>query len=296
MSVIVRRSRRPRIGVLVSYGVLSGLALVFLVPFVLVLSVALQRESDVFVWPPHIIPPHPTLSNLPNAINAIGLVRAFINSTVVSVTSTVLTVLFSSSAGYAFARLRFKGRNLVFMVFMSTIMMPTQLIMVPLYIMLVHVPLVGDNDITGSGGHGLLNSYPGLILPIAVGVLYVFLFRQYFLSLPKEYGEQARIDGCSEFGIFWRIYLPLAKPVVATVAILAFLNAWNDLIWPLVSTSTQDMRTLQVAILAYRYDDVNSMYSLLMAGNLISFIVPVLLFAVFQRHLVSGIAAGGLKA
>lgn len=280
------------------YVPLLLVSVIMVVPLLLTVSISITPELEVFSWPPRLIPKTMQLDNYPEAVATIvNFPRAFFNSSTVSIAVTLTSVILSSMAGYAFARARFRGHHQLFMGMLATVMIPAQVLIIPLYVMFCRVPLVGGNDITGTGGHGLLNTYLGLILPRAVNVLYIFFFRQYFLGLPRELADAARMDGCSEFGVFWRIYLPLARPAIAAVGVLAFITSWNDLTWPLIMTSTTDMYTVQVSLLAYNSASGSGLreWSLLMAGNVLSCLPPFILFILFQRNIIRGMIFSGLK-
>lgn len=266
-----------------------------LIPGWLIVVMSVSSETQIVTPPPDFLPSPLSTAAYPAAVDVMHVGRAFFNSCVVAFSATAVNVVLSGLAGYAFARVPFPGRNILFLLFLVTLMIPIQLVMVPLYLMLSHVPFVGGNDGMGQGGAGLLNSYPALVFPVMVRAVDVFLFRQYFRSLPREYGEQAKVDGCTELGVFRRIYLPLAQPIVVTVALLSFIAVWNDLVWPLVTTSSTDMQTMQVALLGYRTTEHARLWSVLMAGNVMCFVLPVILYLLFQRYIVKGIGLGGLK-
>jgi multiple sugar transport system permease protein len=271
-------------------------AFVMLFPLLLMVSISFTPESEVFSWPPDLIPETPRPENYGEIVTVIDVFpRAVVNSIILSVATTITSIVFGAMAGYACARCHFRGHHQVFMLMLSTMMIPAQVLIIPLFVMFSRVPLIGGNDIAGMGGHGLLNTHLGMILPGAVSVVYIFFFRQYFMCLPSELADAARVDGCSEFGIFRRIYLPLARPAMGAVGILAFITSWNNLVWPLIMASTPKMYTLQVALFAYRWGTEYKLWSLLMAGNVLSCLPPFILFILFQRNIVSGMVFSGLK-
>jgi multiple sugar transport system permease protein len=182
----------------------------------------------------------------------------------------------------------------LFILVLGTMMIPAQVTMVPVFIMLKHWPLVGGNNILGAGGHGLLNSYPGLVLPMAVGAFGIFLLRQFFMTLPRELEDAARIDGCSEAGIYWRIILPLSKPALATLGIFTFTAAWNEFLWPLLIMSKDSMKTLQVGLQVFQTQYTTS-WDLLMAGTVVVTLPVLIIFLFGQRYFTRGIALSGMK-
>ncbi|HEX5414496.1 MAG TPA: carbohydrate ABC transporter permease, partial [Chloroflexota bacterium] len=186
------------------------------------------------------------------------------------------------------------GRQAIFIGILATMMVPSQMLLIPLFVMLKHVPLAGGNTLLGVGGNGWLDSFAGLIVPQAVTAFSIFLMRQFFLTLPVELGDAARIDGASEAQIFWRIMLPLTKPALATLGIISFQGSWNDFLWPLIVTSTEQTRTLQVGLQVFQ-DQNNADWALLMAATTISSVPIMIVFLAGQRYLVQGIALTGLK-
>jgi len=268
--------------------------LTMILPFLWMLSTSLKPESEIFRFPPVLVPNTWDWANYVEAMKAAAFGRYFINTIIYAVAVTATNLLFCSMAAYAFARLRFRGRNPLFILVLGTMMIPPQVTMVPVFIMLKRWPLVGGNDLLGVGGHGLLNSYTGLVLPMAVGAFGIFLLRQFFMTLPSELEDAARIDGCSEAGIYWRIILPLSKPALATVGIFTFTAAWNQFIWPLLIMSKDSMKTLQVGLQVFQ-TQYTTTWDLLMAATVV-LTVPVLVIFMFgQRYFTRGIALSGMK-
>ncbi|MBE9566250.1 MAG: carbohydrate ABC transporter permease, partial [Proteobacteria bacterium] len=213
-----------------------------ILPFLWMVSTSLKPEDQIFRFPPVWIPSTWEWGNYTEAMQAANFGRYFINTVIYAGAVTMSNLVLCSMAAYAFARLRFRGREVLFILVLGTMMIPGQVTMVPVFIMLKHWPLLGGNGWLGSGGHGLLNSYPGLVLPSAVGAFGIFLLRQFFITLPRELEDAARIDGCSEAGIYWRIILPLSRPALATLGIFTFTAAWNEFLWPLLITSKDSMK------------------------------------------------------
>jgi multiple sugar transport system permease protein len=302
-----RRVRAGRVGKLVVlYGVLVPGALLFVAPFAWLVSSSFKHIGDIFSWPPQWIPHNPTLDNY-KLFLGVGHIAAdqpgrsaqfvgrwFINSFFVASSITILQLFFNSLAAYAFAKRRFPGRDVIFVMFLATMMIPGQVTLIPTYIVLKHVPLYGGNDIFGNGGHGWLDSYYGLIAPGAVSAFGIFLIRQYMMSIPDELLDAARIDGASEFAIWWRIALPLARPVLAATGIFTFIYAWEDFFWPLIIISSPDHYTVPLGLALYVVRNRTS-WDIVMAGSVLATLPMILIFAVFQRHFIRGIAITGLK-
>ena len=214
-----------------------------LLPFVWMLSTSLKPADQLFTVPPTWLPQPLQWDTYVKAMSAGNFGRYALNSLLLGVANMVTNVLLSALAGYAFARLRFPGRTLLFVLVLATLMVPYQVTIIPLFVIVRHIPLFGGNDLLGQGGIGWINSYWGLIVPGAVGAFGIFMLRQFFQTLPVELEDAARIDGAGELRIFWQIMLPLAMPAVATLAIFSFQAGWNAFLWPLLITTTDDMRT-----------------------------------------------------
>ena len=274
--------------------VLVVIGLLVSMPFLWMLSLAFKKPTEEFAWPPNFFPQNPTLENFTYVLGETILPTAFLNSAIVSLVSVVTNLGLATLAGYAFARLRFPGRDLLFLVLIATTMIPSAVALIPLFLMTKGFPLVGGNDLFGHGGIGLLDSLPGLILPHVVGALNIFLSRQFFLELPDELAEAARIDGAREFSIFWRVYLPLAQPLIATVAIFSFTGAWEDFLWPLVITSSTDKYTVQIALNSFTSGG-NIQWGYLMASAVLATLPLLLVFLFFQKYFVEGLASGSVK-
>ena len=274
--------------------VLAAGALTTIVPFLWMISTSLKPESEIFRFPPVWVPSLWKWDNYADAMKAAPFGRYFLNTIIYSVAITASNLLFCSMAAYAFARLRFRGRNLLFILVLGTMMIPGQVTMVPVFIMLKRWPLLGGNDLLGVGGHGLLNTYTGLVLPGAVGAFGIFLLRQFFITLPRELEDAARIDGCSEIGIYWRIILPLSKPAMATLGIFTFTAAWNEFLWPLLIMSKESMKTLQVGLQVFQ-TQYTTRWDLLMAGTVVVTLPVLIIFLFGQRYFTRGIALSGIK-
>ena len=274
--------------------VLAAGALTTIVPFLWMISTSLKPEPEIFRFPPVWIPSAWKWDNYAKAMTAAPFGRYFLNTVIYAVGITASNLLFCSMAAYAFARLRFPGRNLLFILVLGTMMIPAQVTMVPVFIMLKRWPLLGGNDLLGAGGHGLLNTYTGLVLPGAVGAFGIFLLRQFFMTLPRELEDAARIDGCSEAGIYWRIILPLSKPAMATLGIFTFTAAWNEFLWPLLIMSKDSMKTLQVGLQVFQ-TQYTTAWDLLMAGTVVVTLPVLIIFLFGQRYFTRGIALSGIK-
>jgi multiple sugar transport system permease protein len=281
-------------GRLVSHALLLVGAALMLLPFVWMISTSLKPADQLFTIPPTWVPRTPVWDNYIKAMGAGNFGRYALNSLFLAVANMATNVGLSALAGYAFARLAFPGRNLLFILVLATLMVPYQVTIIPLFVIIRHIPLVGGNDALGQGGIGWINSYWGLIVPGAVGAFGIFMLRQFFETLPRELEDAARIDGAGEFRIFWQIMLPLATPAVATLAIFSFQAGWNAFLWPLLITTTDDMRTIQLGLTVF-VQQYSTQWDQLMAATVVATLPIIAVFAIGQRLLIKGIAFTGLK-
>jgi len=275
-----RKHRQELIKKIISYTFLSLLGVTMILPFIWMISTSLKEAGEVFAYPPKWIPDKLLFSNYVQAWNAVPFGRFFINSIIVSVCVTFGQVLTSSFAAYAFARLEFPGRDKLFLAYLATMMIPGQVTMIPVFILLKTI--------------GWIDTYYALILPGIFTAYGTFMLRQFFLTIPKDLEESATIDGCSKFGIYWRIILPLSKPALATLGTFVFLGAWNDFMWPLIVTNSMEMKTLPIGLASFQ-GLYTTDWSLLMAASVIV-LAPVLLIYIFnQRFFTKGIVMSGIK-
>jgi multiple sugar transport system permease protein len=279
---------------LLSHLVLIVGAVAMLVPFAWMLSTSLKPADQLFTVPPTWIPRPLELDTYVKAMSAGNFGRYALNSLLLAVANMLSNVLLSAFAGYAFARLKFPGREVLFVLVLATLMVPYQVTIIPLFVIVRHIPLFGGNDGLGQGGIGWINSYWGLIVPGAVGAFGIFMLRQFFQTLPVELEDAARIDGAGELRIFWQIMLPLAMPAIATLAIFSFQAGWNAFLWPLLITTTDDMRTIQLGLTVFQ-QQYSTQWGQLMAATVVATVPVILVFAAGQRLMVRGIAFTGLK-
>jgi len=296
--------RRHKLGMVLAYVVLVPGALLFVAPFAWMLSASFQPLGDIFSWPPQWIPKDPTVDGYKTFLGlgettgagteAENPWRWFVNSAFVASSVTALQLFFNSLAAYVFAKRQFPGRDLIFLGFLATMMVPGQVTLIPNYIVLKHIPLFGGNDIFGQGGHGWLDSYYGLILPGAVSAFGIFLLRQYMMSIPDELLDAARIDGASEFRIYSRIVLPLTGPALAATAIFTFTYTWEDFFWPLIIISSPDHYTAPLGLALYVVKN-RTAWDVLLPGSVIATLPMIIVFLIFQRRFIQGISLSGLK-
>lgn len=262
-----------------AYLVLSLGALLMIGPFLWMVSTAFKGPEAAFAFPPEFVPQPFTLRNFTEVWTIVPFGRYLFNSAFVAGMITIAELITASLAAYAFARLRFPGRDALFLLYLGTLMIPGQVTLIPNFVLMRYL--------------GWLNTYQGLIVPAAFTAFGTFLLRQFFLTIPRELEEAGRIDGCSYFGIYWRIILPLSGPALATLGVFSFMGAWNAFLWPLVMISDKEMRTLTVALRSFQ-SEYGTEWTYLMAGSTIALIPILALYTVAQKYFVRGIALTGL--
>ena len=272
--------RRIRPGAVVVNAGAALLALLVLAPLLWMGAVSLMPTGEAAQFPPPMVPKAPTLEHYRALFVEDGVGRYLLNSAALATLATVLALLFTLPAGYAFAKLRFRGRERTFQALIGALVIPGQIGMLPLFLMLKWL--------------GLVNTYAGALVPWLAGIFGIFLVRQYALSVPDEMLEAARIDGASEWQIFTRLVLPTLQPVIVTLALFVFLGSWNDFLWPLIILSDQDLYTLPVALAALSREHVQD-NELMMAGSVITTLPVLILFLALQRYYLSGLMAGSVK-
>ncbi|MFD7309713.1 carbohydrate ABC transporter permease [Promicromonospora sp. NPDC059942] len=285
---------RRRIERMALYVALTVIAVVMVVPFVWMILTSLKTPQDIAANPPAILPTQWAWSNYTEALAAAPFLTYARNSLVIAVSHTAINLVVASMAGYALARLRFRGSELVFLGFVAALMIPTYTKIIPEFLIVRFMPLFGGNDILGQGGTGWLDTWWALIVPGAVTPFAVFLFRQFYLDLPVELEEAARLDGVSELGIWARIMTPLVKPAFITVALLTFESSWNNFLWPLLVTRSDSMRVIQVGLSVFRTEN-DTQWAFLMAGTTLATLPMVVLFLLGQKYFVRGFANAGIK-
>lgn len=270
------------------------LSIVILFPFFIMLSTALKEMAEIRQADFHFIPRNPTWNNYLGVLQNSKWALYFRNSFQITLISVVGAVVINSMAGFAFARLTFKGSHLLFMLALLGMMVPSQVIMLPAYVIMKYLPFFGGNNILGQGGSGLLNTSAGLVLAYLSGSFGVFLMRQFMMGFPRDLDDAARVDGLSWFGILFRIYFPLCKPALATMIVLRCTATWNDYMWPLLMTQKEKQYTVQLALSKYSTDS-NPEWGMLMAAVTLIILPVIVLFIFLQKYFVAGIVTQGLK-
>lgn len=262
-----------------SQVLLSIALLIFLMPFIWMIATALKPASEVFATPPKLFGSQLRVQNFSEAWNYVPFGRYMVNGLFVSVAGTLVVCATSILAAYAFARLSFKGRNGLFLLYLVTLMVPQEVMVVPMFMLMQQF--------------GWTNSYQALILPWAFSAFGTFLLRQFFLSIPQELEDAALVDGANRLRILLQVIMPIARPAIAVLAVFTFINYWNSFLWPLIILNTQDRFTVPVGLNGF-LGEQGSQWHLLMAASTISMLPTVIMVLLLQRHLVRGIAMSGL--
>lgn len=260
--------------------ILIALTFLFVMPIVWIIFSSFKSAGELFTWPPSLFGKNPSLSNYEKALSEGNFIVYFINTVFTSIVATILTVAVNVMSGYAFAKYRFKGQAILFGIVLATLMIPLEVIMIPVFKVIVAT--------------NLYNSLWGLIIPAVASPTAVFLVRQYYTGIPSAYMEAARIDGASEFYIFTKIMLPMAKPIISVLCIFSFMWRWNDYLWPKLVINSKSKYTLQLALANFSGEysvDWNS----LLAMSVISMIPVIIVFISLQKYIIGGMTTGGVK-
>jgi len=285
-ALAARRNRAFRFGKgLAAYTTLSIFAVIAVGPFLYLLSPSFRRSYELFSYPPKWIPHSFYTGNFGTILHETSYLRWALNTLIFATSVTVITLIIDALAGYAFARLRFPGRTALFALVLATLMIPTAVLIAPLYIMISRLP---------GWTHSGINTYPGMILPMVCSPLGVFMMRQFISTLPEALVEAARLDGASEWQIFRKIVLPLIKPAIVVLGIFTFMFQWVNFLWPLIITTTNDMKTLTVGVASLQGQFVTN-WGVISAAAVMTMAPVIIIFLIFQRWFVQASMAGALK-
>ena len=263
-----------------TYILLITFSAIWLFPVLWIFLSSFKNNTELYQFPPTFLPQQFTLEHFVNAFEKGNFGKYFLNSAIVAITSTILLLLINSMAGYALAKYKFKGGTFILLAFISTLMIPLEVIMIPIFKVLSFL--------------GLYNTLLALIIPPAATPTGVFMLRQYLLTIPNELIEAARIDGAGEWKIYWRIILPLCQPILAALAIFSFMWRWDDFLWPLIAISDPNKYTVQLALSNF-IGEFNVDWGSLLAMSVITMIPVLIVFLIFQKHLVNSMATSGMK-
>jgi putative chitobiose transport system permease protein len=271
----------------IQYAILVLLVLLSILPFVWLLSTALKSpDENIFAYPPQFIPAHPTLDNFVSVWQKVPMFWFFVNSIIVTLLTIFFNITLSVMAAYPLARMRFKGQGTIFFSILATMMIPFQVLMIPLYLICLKLSLTDSA--------GIINGWLGLVLPFAVSGFGIFFVRQALVTLPKELEESAVLDGCNSLQILWHILLPLIRPTLATLAVFAFMATWGEFLWPSIILSEPSHFTLPVGLVQLQ-SAFSSDWKLIAAGTLLSMVPILAFFFALQKYFVSGATSGAVK-
>jgi len=262
------------------HGVLIVLAAVTMAPLLWMVAASFMATGEASTFPPPFLPAHPTVQQYVDLFTRLDITHYVVNSALLSVSVTALSLLVNSMAGYAFAKYRFAGRDRLFKLLIASMVIPAQVTMLPLFLMLNKL--------------GLVNTYFGVLIPGMASIFGIFLIRQFAQSIPDSLIEAARMDGAGDFRIYWSLILPLCKPILTTLAIFTFMGTWNDFLWPLIIMTDDAMYTLPVALAGLSGEHVQDT-ELMMAGSVMTILPVMLVFLALQKYYINGIMAGGVK-
>lgn len=290
------RARRSWRSSTMLYAVVVGGAAIVAFPFLWMILTAFKNMQESNAFPPAILPNAWRWENFRDAWSTppSTLGRYLFNSAFIAIVGTGLQLVFCILAAYSFARLRFPGRDALFLLVLATTMVPGEVTLIPNFVTVRHIPLAGGNDLTGSGGSGLYDTYAGMILPGLAGAFTIFLLRQAFMQIPNDLWEAAQLDGARSFRFLIGVMLPLTMPAIFTVAIFGFVARWNALLWPLIITRSESLRPVQLAMTYYQSEYLTD-HGLVMAASVIVTLPIVLLYIIVQKQFIAGIANTGLK-
>jgi len=275
-------ARRTTIAVL-TYLVLVIFAFLTLTPFLWGISTSLKTRVEVFAYPPQWIPKPPHWRNYLEVWERLPFHRFYWNSFYISALIVVGQLFTSSLSGFVFARLRFPGRDRLFLLYLASMMVPGQVIMIPIFLIVKAL--------------GWIDSHLSLIVPSLAGPFGTFLFRQFYLTVPEDLVDAAKIDGCNPWGIYWHVFVPLSKPALASLGVFTFMGAWNSFLWPLILLRTTELYTVTLGLAAMQgMDQFRTLWQLIMAGTVTAMVPVLAVFLAAQRYFVEGIALTGLKA
>ena len=262
------------------YLLLSLGAVLMLLPFIWMISSSLKASYEVASMPPVWIPTNPRWENYSDAMAIAPFDRFFWNSLIVAVLGLTGELLTTVLAAYAFSKMNFWGKNIIFTILLATMMVPSEVLLIPNFVTISNL--------------GWVDHFAALIVPWTASVFSIFLVRQHFMKIPKQLSYAAKIDGCGDFRFLWTVMVPLTKPALITMSLLTTINSWNAFLWPLLVTNSVEMRTLPVGLSAFR-GEAGTVYELLMAASVMVILPMVILFFLMQKHIVSGVSRGGIK-
>ena len=273
---------------------MAVVSFIMIFPIVMMISTSFKTTGEINSPVFHFLPESFHFDNYREALSTGNWGIYFRNSFIITIVSIVFSLLFNSIAGYAFARLHFRGSKALFTLLLVGLMMPPQVTMLPTFLIMAKFPFAGGNNFMGFGGSGLMNTMPGIIIPLVSGSFGIFLCKQFYENFPRSLDEAAMIDGASKWRTYFSIYIPNSKVILATLALLKGSAVWNDYLWPLVMTNSEGMRTVQLALTMFR-DETTVRWGPMMAAATLISVPMIILFLCAQKYFVQGVVSTGLK-
>ena len=273
---------------------MTAVSVLMLTPVIMMFLTSFKSMEEVKSSVFHLLPEKISLTNYIAALGNGNWLIYFRNSLIITISAVAFSLIFNSIAGYAFARLKFKGSKILFAFLLVGLMMPAQVTILPTFLIMAKFPLMGGNNILGQGGTGMINTFAGLIIPLVSGSYGIFLCKQFYENFPKSLYEAAEIDGLGKWRTFFQIYLPNSKAILATLALMKGVAVWNDYLWPLVMTNSESRKTVQLALTMFK-TETTIQWNQMMAAAMLIVLPMILLFLLTQKYFVQGIVTSGLK-
>lgn len=273
---------------------MTAVSVLMLTPVIMMFLTSFKSMEEVKSSVFHLLPEKISLTNYISALGNGNWLIYFRNSLIITISAVAFSLIFNSIAGYAFARLKFKGSKILFAFLLVGLMMPAQVTILPTFLIMAKFPLMGGNNILGQGGTGMINTFAGLIIPLVSGSYGIFLCKQFYENFPKSLDEAAEIDGLGKWRTFFQIYLPNSKAILATLALMKGVAVWNDYLWPLVMTNSESRKTVQLALTMFK-TETTIQWNQMMAAAMLIVLPMILLFLLTQKYFVQGIVTSGLK-
>ena len=273
---------------------MTAVSVLMLTPVIMMFLTSFKSMEEVKSSVFHLLPEKISLTNYIAALGNGNWLIYFRNSLIITISAVAFSLIFNSIAGYAFARLKFKGSKILFAFLLVGLMMPAQVTILPTFLIMAKFPLMGGNNILGQGGTGMINTFAGLIIPLVSGSYGIFLCKQFYENFPKSLDEAAEIDGLGKWRTFFQIYLPNSKAILATLALMKGVAVWNDYLWPLVMTNSESRKTVQLALTMFK-TETTIQWNQMMAAAMLIVLPMILLFLLTQKYIVQGIVTSGLK-
>lgn len=291
----INRKKRRFIKNLIIYALLVFFAVVFTLPFYWSVLTSFRPDSEIFSAGINLFPTSVTTEHYVKAFQVIPFLRYSVNTLYITVMIIATNLIFCSLAGYAFAKLQFLGKKIIYRMMLISVMVPGTVLMIPQFLILTRFPLVGGNNLLGQGGYGFSGNFMGVVLPTAISVFNIMFMRSFYISMPDELGEAAHIDGAGELKTFFQVYVPLSKPALATLSVFCFQAGWNSFMWPSIILRSGDFKVLSQGLQSFAFNN-NVDYGPMMAATVCAMLPVIIVFMFAQKYFIEGIAFSGTKS